>query len=118
MSWFTWPLRWAWFAVWFLALVVRSNFTVIWDTLTPGQASRPLIGQYASRCRSDAELTLLAIAITLTPGTLTLGTRTEESGTRTLYVHGMYDGSPEGLAASVRRIEDKLFSATRRKGTA
>ncbi|GAA1972962.1 hypothetical protein GCM10009718_06090 [Isoptericola halotolerans] len=118
MSWLTWPLRWVWFAVWFLALVIRSNMTVIWDTVTPGQNSRPLIARFESRCRSDAELTLLATAITLTPGTLTLGTRDEPSGTRILYVHSMYDRTPDGLAASVRHIEDHLFTATRREAAA
>jgi multicomponent Na+:H+ antiporter subunit E len=118
MSWLTWPARWVWFVVWFLALVIRSNMEVIRDVLTPGQASRPCIARYESRCRSDAELTLLAAAITLTPGTLTIGTRTDSSGGRLLYVHSMYDGDPQALGASVRRIEDKMFSATRREAAA
>jgi multicomponent Na+:H+ antiporter subunit E len=118
MSWFTWPLRWVWFVVWFLGLVIRSNMTVIRDTVTPGQDSSPLVARFESRCGTDAELTLLAAAITLTPGTLTLGTRTESSGTRTLYVHSMYDGSPEALTAALHRIEDHLFSATRREASA
>ncbi|WP_265520848.1 Na+/H+ antiporter subunit E [Oerskovia flava] len=121
MSWLTWPLRWAWFVVWFVWQVVVSNFTVIRDTVTPGQNSSPCIARLETRCRSAAEVTLLATAITLTPGTLTLGTRTRpgsSDGAWDLYVHGMYADGPEGLIAELRVIEDHMVRATRRKETA
>ncbi|PZR55037.1 sodium:proton antiporter [Xylanimonas oleitrophica] len=138
MSWITWPLRWAWFVLWFLGQVVASNVKVIRDSVTPGQASTPCVARYPSRCRTEAEVTLLGAAITLTPGTLTLGARAGE-GDRpeadapggaggaggadgadearwTLYVHGMYADGPDELRAEVRRIEEHMLRATRREG--
>lgn len=120
MSWITWPVRWVVFTAWFLWQVVLSNMTVLKDVLTPGQSSRPCVARYETRCRSEAEVSVLATAITLTPGTLTLGTRRGSAHVAhkrswTLYVHSMY-GGPDAAVDSVRRIEDKMFSATRREG--
>ena len=118
MSVLTWPFRLLWFVIWFATRVVISNATVVWDNLTPGQRSTPGVALLPTRCRTDAELTVLAALITLTPGTLTLGTAepaTDEDA-RVLYVHGMYHPDADSLRSELRSIEDRLLHAMRRQG--
>lgn len=118
MSWVTWPLRLLWFAIWFASRLVVSNATVVWDNLTPGQRSTPGVAVLPTRCRTDTELTTLASLITLTPGTLTLGTSATGSnrGARELFVHGMYHADADSLRAEVRTIEERMLHAMRRQG--
>lgn len=118
MSWLTWPLRIAGFLGWFTWQVAVSNVTVLRDNLTPSQSSTPGVARFVTRCRTDAELTGLAALITLTPGTLTLGTSPEATpgAARVLYVHGMYHPDAGSLAAELRTIEDHFLHAARRQG--
>jgi multicomponent Na+:H+ antiporter subunit E len=115
MTWLTWPFRILGFACWFAWQVVISNLAVLRDNLTPGQDAAPGIAACATRCRGDGELTLLAALITLTPGTLTLGT-TREEGERVLFVHGMYAASAEALRTEVQTMETRMLRAVRRAG--
>lgn len=118
MSWLTWPLRLLWFALWFVKEIVVSNVTVLRDNLTPGQAGTPGVAVFPTRCRTDTELTLLAALVTLTPGTLTLGTAphgdTEEP--RVLYVHGIYHHDADALRADLASLEARMLHALRREG--
>lgn len=117
MSWITWPLRILFFTAWFARAVVVSNVTVLRDNLTPGQSSHPGIARVQTNCRTDAELTLLAALVTLTPGTLTLGTvSTRDPQRRVLFVHGMYAADADELRADVARIESRMLRAMRRTG--
>ncbi len=127
MSWLTWPFRAVAFAFWFTVQVAISNYTVVRDNLTPGQDSTPGVAKLETRCRTDLEITVLAALITLTPGTLTLGTvgPARASGTRVaesaptprvLYVHGMYHREPDSLRAELQTIETRLLRAMRREG--
>ncbi|GIG54989.1 Na+/H+ antiporter subunit E [Demequina activiva] len=118
MSIITWPVRLVWFAIWFATRVVISNATVVWDNLTPGQRSDPGVAILPTRCRTDAELTVLAALITLTPGTLTLGTSraASDDSPRDLYVHGMYHPDAESLRRELRDIEGRMLHAMRRQG--
>ncbi|GMA32995.1 Na+/H+ antiporter subunit E [Litorihabitans aurantiacus] len=117
MSWISWPLRMVAFLAWFAWQVVVSNVAVLRDNLTPGQASTPGVARVVTRCRTDAELTGLAGLVTLTPGTLTLGTgpSTAEHPERVLYVHGMYHPDAASLAHEVATIEARFLRAWRRE---
>lgn len=118
-AWLTWPFRLVAFVAWFTKEVIVANIAVLRDNLTPGQDSAPGIARVPTRCETDVELTALAALVTLTPGTLTLGTTTEaRTHARVLYVHGMYSDGPDALRAEVGRIEDHLLHALRRKGDA
>lgn len=114
-NWLTWPLRWCVFLAWFAREAVVANVAIVRDNLTPGQDSTPVIARVATRCRTDAEVTFLAALLTLTPGTLTLGTQTRQ-GVRELFVHEMYIGSTDGLRTEVRRMEEHMLRAVRRSG--
>lgn len=118
MSWLTWPGRIGVFLVWFTWQVAVSNVSVLRDNLTPSQNSTPGVARFSTRCRTDAELTGLAALITLTPGTLTLGTAAQASPAqaRVLFVHGMYHPDAVSLTAELRTIEDRFLHAVRRQG--
>ncbi|MGC5616799.1 Na+/H+ antiporter subunit E [Georgenia sp. Z1491] len=116
MSWLTWPFRILWFALWYAWQLVTSNVAVLKDNLTPGQDSTPGIARFATRCRTDLEVTLLAALITLTPGTLTIGTERAGPGdTRVLYVHGLYSATAEEMCVELRDMESHLLRAVRRQ---
>jgi len=78
-------------------------------------------------CRTDLEVTVLSSLITLTPGTLTLGTRREGAvgdaagdpdARRLLYVHGLYADDADGLRADIHDMERRMLHALRRTGVA
>ncbi|QWC84026.1 Na+/H+ antiporter subunit E [Nocardioidaceae bacterium] len=104
----TWRLPW--FFVWFTAEVFRSSGVVMRDILTPAARATPRVVRLQVRSQSDAALTLLAALITLTPGTLTLGTRTHE-GRRVLLVHTMYHPDGETALSSLHDMEDRMLRA-------
>lgn len=117
MSWITWPLRLIGFAAWFAYAVVVSNLAVLTDLLTPSQRSTPGIVALATRCETNAEITLLSSLITLTPGTLSLGLHTPgPHGQRVLYVHGMYAADADTLREELAGMETRMLRAVRREG--
>lgn len=116
MTWFSRPLRILVFGCWFARAIVVSSLVVLHDNLSFGQNSAPGIARYPTRCRSDGELTLLAALITLTPGTLTVGTETTRDGRRVLFVHGMYNTGADDLRAEIAVMESRMLHAVRRTG--
>lgn len=116
MTWLTWPARLAAFACWFLGEVVRSNARVIADIVTGGQRVRPLIARYDTRARSEFELALFSVLVSLTPGTLVLATDHDATDEPySLYVHTLYDDADE-LRASLADLDRRMRRAVRRKG--
>jgi multicomponent Na+:H+ antiporter subunit E len=69
--------------------LIKSNLRVAWSVLTPFDRMSPGIVAIPLDIESDAEITLLANMITLTPGTLSLDVSDDR---RVLYVHGMHVG--------------------------
>ncbi len=72
------------FFVWELLL---SNLRVAYDVITPRHYMQPGIIAVPLDARTDAEITLLANLLTLTPGTLSLDVSADR---RFIYVHVMY----------------------------
>ena len=72
------------FVLWELIL---ANLRVAYDVLTPGYRMRPGVVAVPLDAKTDAEITLLANLITLTPGTLSLDVSSDR---RMLYIHVMY----------------------------
>jgi multicomponent Na+:H+ antiporter subunit E len=90
------------FAGFFLWELLLANLRVAYDVLTPPLHMRPGIVAIPLDVETDAEITLLANLITLTPGTLSL----DISGDRkVLYIHAMYidDGDIEGVRRHIKR---------------
>lgn len=99
------------FGVWFLGRMVAANWQVARDLLTPGIGTTPGVAAVPVRCRSRAELTLLANLITLTPGTVTI--EVDRHG-HVLYVLDLYAPErPEGLRAAVHDTETRMLRMLR-----
>ena len=74
-------------ALFFLGELILSNLRVAYDVVTPRHHMRPGIVAVPLDAETDAEITLLANLVTLTPGTLSLDVSADR---RFLYVHSMY----------------------------
>lgn len=98
------------FAVYFLAEISRANLRVALAVLTPRLDLCPGIVRVPTEARTPLEVTLLANAITMTPGTLTLEVDLE---TYDLYVHGLYVDSVEEFRAGLARTQRLLLKALR-----
>lgn len=89
-------LGFTWF---FLVEVLKSNLRVAKEVVAPRTRRRPGVVAVPLEAMSDAEITLLANLITLTPGTLSLDVSPDRS---TLYVHAMFVDDPEALRAEIK----------------
>src|SRR5699024_11491524 len=98
MNTLTWLPRWIWLIIWFIGQIITSSWAVLKDLVTPGVNAHPGIARVRTDCRTDAEVTMLSAFITITPGTLTLGTEIDDDGVRWIYVHSLYDGDPAAVA--------------------
>ncbi len=109
-------LRRAGFALRLLVLflwdLVRSSIQVARAALAPRDIARPRFVAVPLRVTTDAEITLVANFITLTPGTLTVDVSPDR---RTLLVHDLFAGDTgDGTRADVRDgIESRVLKATR-----
>lgn len=75
------------FALFYLWQLVLANLRVAYDVMTITHYMRPGVIAVPLEAETDAEITLLANLITLTPGTLSLDLSPDR---RVLYVHVMY----------------------------
>lgn len=98
------------FIGYFLYELVVANVRVAFEVLTPHHRMRAAIIRVPTTTRTDLELTSLANALTMTPGTLTLEADPE---TNDLYVHTLFLSSREEFLADVARMERLLLKALR-----
>lgn len=119
MSWLTWIPRLIWFFLWLSKEIATCSWAVIKDNVTPGQDSTTGIARIETQCRSEFEVMLLGSIITLTPGTLTVGSDTHIVDGKTqyhLYVHSMYCATPKNLRDDIADMEQHMLLAIRREG--
>jgi multicomponent Na+:H+ antiporter subunit E len=95
----------SWFAVMFLLYViwelVLSSFRVAFDVLRPGlHHMKPGVVALALDEDSAIEIAILALAVTLTPGTLTLDVSKDR---RTMFIHSMYAQDRDALCRCIKR---------------
>ena len=91
------------FVGFFAVELVRASGVVVWQVLRGGRPQQAVLAVSAAAA-SDRLLTLVANAISLTPGTLTLEVDRERS---VLYVHALDVGGPDGVEdarASIARL--------------
>ena len=112
----TWPLRLLWLVLWFLGQLCASSVKVVRDSFRPHASIQPGFIVFRTRCRTEFEVSLLSVLITLTPGTLTLGA-TRRGPTWDIVVHGMYFPEPEELTDSIHDMEEHMLAAIRRTGS-
>lgn len=96
------PIRALRFGAYFLYLLVLSTGAVVRTVLAPaGRVHTGILAVPLQGC-SDAVATLIADAITLTPGTLTLEVRRDPL---TLYIHALDTRDLASIRRDVRRLE-------------
>ena len=92
--------------------LVKSNFRVAYDVITPKANRRPGIVAVPLDAKAEFEIMLLANLVTLTPGTLSLDVSTDRS---VLYVHAMFiDEDEEEVRRSIKqRFERRVIALLR-----
>jgi len=86
-------------ALTFLMELVKSSVGVALIVLSPWRVLRPAIIAYPLDVKSDAEITLLANLITLTPGTLSMDISDDNA---TLFVHAIDAPDPDEVIANIK----------------
>lgn len=90
----------------FLRELVRSSVRVAVDVLKPRLSMRPAVVAVPLELTSDAQITLLANLISLTPGTLSVDVADDKS---CLYVHAMYGADAEAIRRGIKAdFEDRI----------
>ncbi|WBB49938.1 Na+/H+ antiporter subunit E [Verrucosispora sp. WMMA2044] len=99
------------FAGYFAVRLVQANLAVAWEILTPGSRLAPAVVRVPLRAATDTEVAAVALAVSLTPGTLTLSV--QGAPTAALWVHGMYAADPVAFRRAVTDLEWRLLAALR-----
>lgn len=104
---------------WILLEILKGSVQVAWAAYRPGVHSSPAIVEYPLRATTDLEIIAMASSITITPGTLVVGTAhgTLEQGP-SLFVHVLFAESREQVVADLAEMEERLLRATRGRGGA
>ncbi|HVL84714.1 MAG TPA: Na+/H+ antiporter subunit E [Pseudonocardia sp.] len=101
------------FAAFFGAEFLRSNATVAWEILTPGDRLAPAVLRVPLRSRTPREVACLVALVTLTPGTLALRV---DGDPPVLALHGMHARDVEAFRAKVTDLEERMLAALRPVG--
>lgn len=95
----------------FLVELVKSSWTVAKTVLSPTIDIKPGMFVYPLKVDKDAEITMLANLITLTPGTLTVDVSQDR---RFLYIHALDCSDPDQLRHDIAAgFERKIMEAFR-----
>lgn len=95
----------------FLWELVMANVRVARTVLSPGYRIRPGVVAIPLDARTDAEITLLANMITLTPGTLSIDVSADR---RELYIHTLHVTSPDDVRRQIKNgFERRIMEVLR-----
>jgi multicomponent Na+:H+ antiporter subunit E len=83
----------------FLWELLLANLRVARAVLAPGLRIRPGIVAVPLAARTDAQITLLATLVTLTPGTLSVDVSPDR---RTLYIHAMFVDDRDAIRRGIK----------------
>jgi len=95
----------------FISELIVSSLKVAWDVVTPLQRSKPALIAVPIEASSDAEITVLANLISLTPGSLSVDVSEDRSH---LLVHAMFVDDPEAFKQEIKEgMERRILEAMR-----
>ena len=104
-------MRWISLIAMFVRELILSALKVAWLVLQPRMRIRPAIIAYPLTVTTDAQITLLANMITLTPGTLSVDVSADR---KTLYIHAIDVASKEALIGEIAAgFETKILGVLR-----
>ncbi|WP_031301307.1 Na+/H+ antiporter subunit E [Sphingobacterium paucimobilis] len=99
------------FVFYFLFQMIKANVQVAYDVMTPRYFMRPGVVRYPMNARTEMEINLLSMMISLTPGTLILDISEDK---KTLYIHVMYLDDPKKFVQETKTgLERRLLEALR-----
>lgn len=98
------------FAGYFIRELVKANYKVGFDILTPPWHMQPGVIAFPLKATTDFEITMVANFISLTPGTLTLDISDDR---RVLFIHAMFLQDEKTLLAELHEIEQRLLEILR-----
>ncbi len=94
------------FTLYFIQILIKANLQVAREIITPGLSMTPAILRYEVTGLTPLQLTSLANAITLTPGTLSLDVSDDD---RFLYIHCMYAQDRNAAIKDLDELRDRLL---------
>ena len=96
----------------FVSELILSSYFVLKLVLTPKLNIKPGIFKYKTQLSGDWEITVLALLLTLTPGSVVM--EVSESGDE-FYIHAMdLEATKESLIRSLGKFEQAIMEVTRR----
>jgi len=99
------------FILYFIYELVKANIIVAIDIVTPESRLKSAIVAVPLTATTDAEITILANLITLTPGTLSLDVSSDR---KVIYVHSLYTADPQKFINEIKNgMEKKLLEVMR-----
>lgn len=98
------------FIAFFIYDLVKANMRVAYDVVTPTHKMRPGVVAIPLTVDTDAEITILANLISVTPGTLSLDVSSDR---KVLYIHAMYIDSEHELEDSIKDLERRVMDILR-----
>ena len=104
-------MRWVSLLLLFVRELILSALKVAWLAVQPRIRIRPAIIAHPLTVTTDAQITLLANLITLTPGTLSVDVSADR---RFLYIHAIDIESKEALVGDIAAgFETKILEVLR-----
>lgn len=97
------------FLVYLIWEIILSNLSIAWLVIQPRPKMDPGIVGVPLTLTSGLEITMLASAITLTPGTLSVDLGTDQDGNTILFVHNLRVRDPEAYRKSVHSGFERLI---------
>jgi multicomponent Na+:H+ antiporter subunit E len=99
------------FVFFFLYGMLRANFQVAYDVITPKYFMKPGIVRYPMDAKTDLEITFLTNLISLTPGTLILDVSDDK---KVVYIHVMYLEDKDAFIQQIKGgLEKRLLDILR-----
>lgn len=101
------------FTLLFVKEVIKGSLLICYDIVTPNHYMNPGIIALQMDAKTDREITLLANAITLTPGTTSIAVSKDKC---TLYIYSVYihkDGKEHTINEIKNGLEKKLLNVLR-----
>lgn len=95
------------FGLFFVRILIVSNLQVAREVLTPGFSMTPRMIRYDVSGLTPVQITTLANAISLTPGTLSVDL---SDNARWLYIHAMYAADRDDAIRGIDQLRDNLLN--------
>lgn len=96
------------FIIFYLRMLILSNFQVARDILSPTFGMSPAILGIGLDIQSDSQILILSSLITMTPGTLSMDISDDK---KTIFIHAMYAKDPKKIIDEIKYLEKKVMKA-------